>query len=876
MILTARHKYLGLLFGLLGVVHATALAGEPVAKIFVDGFELPNRYIDVSAAANRLCVVDVVGNLRCAEPPGVDDYPDFLAGRFVDLAGTEFGICVRGADDAVTCFGPDPVVPAPGYEALISGTAGFLSDLQNSICAPDGGSTTIHCAGDGPPAGLAVNDFATSNPSDSENRACWAPVTGGMDCRINGGSSVSLGSSVFEEVAVGGEGEEAVVCGLSDGAPQCYALQTGLQTPISAGLDSALTKLTADRWGSFCGLRGDGELVCWTIETLADQSLIVRNRGTDARLANIETNAVSYGATCGIGLDQKIECWGLSFAGAGIAPPGAGWSGVHSAGGTMAWAHPDRSPSFRGRFSDQLRSADGFQPYVEQTLSSALAACGLRDGEFRCVNGTDRWNVPEGPWLDIAVSRVEPRSWCGIAIDNGLVCETRAPGSQLASAPAGEFTAVALFVDASSPGPEETAYALAVDGSVACWGTSGPCSAASFTDFVRISKDSAIAVGLRENGDVVSLSSGSFVAASESFVRFRGAFGFRADDSFAWWAFPDRAVPTGAYLDAAAPAIGFGSIQIHVGPGPEATAVDGCAVRVDGGVDCWRDDGGTPVIEFQVAGNYRQIHRSVGLMLTDAAGNSLTSAGADLGSVLTPAAEYLGRFGVACMVDLAGRLGCKAASMNGTEPFNQTTGAYKGLALDSSRLCALNPLDRVECWSLFGTSSLSFSDQAFRRVAVGTGHACAETQSGTLIECVGGNTLNPLPTNPFPLLQQGAYRDLATSALATCVILPDGVVDCAAASFLDTTLPDPAARYTRIEIEAFASRFCLIRESGTIECFDRDQSGAALELVFTAPGAYTDVALYESGICALDSTGTGRCWSIEAQLAEWNIDGPEI
>jgi len=862
--------------GFLAAVHAETSAGDPAGGIFRDGFELPNRYVDVSAGIDRLCVVDVVGNLFCAEPPGSDDYPDFLGGRFVDLAGTESGICVRDAADSIRCFGPDPLVPGAGFEQLIAGTAGFLPDLRNSICAPDAGSTTIHCVGDAPPAALPVNDFTTSSPTDLESRACWAPQSGGIECELNGSPGPVLGTAVFEEVALGGAGDEAVVCGLTNGLPVCYALLTGLETAVRAGISLPITQLSGDRFGSFCGLRVEGELVCWMTEQSSEPgNTIVQNRGNDSLLARVETHSVLYGATCGIDLVQRIDCWGENFAGAGIAPAGAGWARVHSAGGTMAWAHPQRSPGLRGGFSDQLRSADGFAPPVEPSLREALAACGLRDGEFRCINGTDRWGVPEGPWQDLSVSRNDPVSWCGVDADGLLACASRLAGSQLSNVPAGVFSEVVLFLDTAGPAPEETAYALGADGSLECWGTGGPCAAAAFTDFVRIGKGSVLEVGLRANGDVVSLSSGSFVAASESFDRFRGGFGFRADGSFAWWAFPDRAVPSGAYLDVTGASIGFGGIQLNPGPGPAPTSVDGCAVGADGGLDCWRDDAGSAVIEFQVDGNYRQVHRSIGIMLTDAAGTSDTFAGVDLGSPLTPAAEYLTSFGLSCMTDLSGRLGCKGGSIDELSPVNQTSDSYRGLALDGQRLCALNSNDRVECWSLFGASPLAFPDQAFDSVAVGRDHACGATQSNTLIHCVGNNPLNPLPANPFPALAQPGYRDLASSAFATCVILPDGSMDCASAGFLTTALPDPSARYVQVEIEAFSRRFCLLSESGTIECFVQGDPGQPLVPVFSASGNFVDFAFTERELCAIDDDGRGRCWSIETRLAEWNVELPQ-
>ncbi|MEM1082163.1 MAG: hypothetical protein AAGH65_11325, partial [Pseudomonadota bacterium] len=501
--------------------------------LYNDGFELQNRFVDVSATTNRLCVIDTVGNLRCVEAPWLDTLPDQVEGDYIDLALAEFGVCARTADDRIDCFGEAPLQPDAAFETAIAGTAGFLPDLPASLCAPNGAGSTVVCIGQSPPPGVDVLDVAAADLSSDSDAFCWAPATGGIDCTLDGGSVTSGSGITFVDIAVGGSDTQEVACGLDgDGKPACFDLAAGgLPDPILENTPTALTEIHGNDFGSFCGLEASGQMVCWVTQSLnVPGNSLPQVRGTAAGLSSIESLFESD-IGCGIGLEQKIQCWGGIFAGAGLPPPGLGWTNVDSIQGATSWTHPARPGWTAGLFTDQTRSTQGFVEPGFSFLSDGLAVCGLRDGEFRCIEGTDRWGVPEGPWLDVVVSLGDAVAWCGIRDTGALECESRVPGSLLSEVPAGTYQRVSLDYAFFQPNPEEFAVALADDGSLVCWSASGPCNAPAGNDFVHLTGVSTGApLALRSDGQVINTVTNELFASSEVYERYRGSVGFRADN----------------------------------------------------------------------------------------------------------------------------------------------------------------------------------------------------------------------------------------------------------------------------------------------------------------------------------------------------------
>lgn len=858
------------LFGLILLVAAVPTAFAQSETVFDDGFERLNEFVDVAAAPGYLCAIDVAGDLRCTEPPDTAHLPDLVASDYIDLAGTEFGVCARTASGTIDCFGEAPLAPDAAFEAAIAGTSGFLPDLPASLCAPDAAGSTVICFGQAPPAGIDVLDVAASDFSGDGDAFCWAPVGGGIDCTVEG-APVSVGTGqVFTDIAVGGDRFQSSVCGLTGtGVPLCFDLSTGGPDPIRGPAVEPLRSVHANESGSYCGLDDDDRMACWLTESAGVVgNTISQNRASSSDLASIES-FFSTTIACGIDRARKIDCWGALFAGAGLPPPGVGWTGVASTGAGTSWAHPARPGWTAGFSADQQRAATDFETTSFSGLADALSRCGVRNGEFRCIEGTDRWDVPPGPWRDVAVSFSDAAAWCGVRDTGALVCESRIAGSQLAAVPAGSYRQVALAYDWFNPMPQERAIALAEDGTLTCWGTSGPCSVPPGSDFVQLS-DFIVGdqVALRTNGEIVSVSSGA-VQSGEAFERYRGLIGFRSDGTIGWWNDPSRPVPPGSYLDVVAIS------AITLGPGSEQTTVDGCGIRSDGGLECWVENAGVADLVISLPGNYRQVHNATGLQLTDAGGRNQTFMLRDFGNALEPAPELASNFSEQCMIDGSGRIGCKGVNSNDLSPVNQTVGTYRGLTLETEIVCAIDALDRVDCWSLGGSLAPVLPDEAFDQVVAGAGHACARRFDGSSVVCAGNNPFNSLPAEPFPTLIGDVYGDLATSAFKTCVILPDGSVDCFEAFGDDTAPPPSPAGYRQLELSPFSLQACLIDKDDRLECF-RPRDGDVWPSFFAPAGRYQDVAISATSICALTIDGQPRCWGIEATLAEWNTDGPRI
>ena len=96
------------------MVVPASFAGDGL--IFSDGFETGDTsmwsenlglliLVDVAVMSDRVCVLDGEGDIRCALAPGATEVPQFIAGDFVDLAGTSLGICARAVNGTVQCWG---------------------------------------------------------------------------------------------------------------------------------------------------------------------------------------------------------------------------------------------------------------------------------------------------------------------------------------------------------------------------------------------------------------------------------------------------------------------------------------------------------------------------------------------------------------------------------------------------------------------------------------------------------------------------------------------------------------------------------------------------------------------------------------------------
>ncbi|MEM1081506.1 MAG: hypothetical protein AAGH65_07975, partial [Pseudomonadota bacterium] len=344
---------------------------------------------------------------------------------------------------------------------------------------------------------------------------------------------------------------------------------------------------------------------------------------------------------------------------------------------------------------------------------------------------------------------------------------------------------------------------------------------------------------------------------------------FRADNSIGWWFDPERPVPSGAFRDA------MGVSDITLGPGSEQTSTIGCGIRLDGSFVCWDDAAGSADIVFTMPGNYREMHSLRGIQLIDANGNSQAFGIRDFGNALHVAKELVANFGEQCMIDQSNRIGCKGISSIDVSPVNQTVQQFRGMDIETNLLCAISDINQIECWAVSGGSPPDFADQFYDQVVVGVGHACALSEFRNEVRCAGSNPFLAIPSEPFPEIAN-QYRDIATSAFAVCVIVPNGQVDCFSSGFIGTGPPNTSIAYRQIELSAFTNWACLIDQNDNLECFETFGTGQPWASFISPTGSYRDVAIAQNAICALTTGNQPVCWGIESTLAQWNEDGPEI
>ncbi len=84
----------------------------------------------------------------------------------------------------------------------------------------------------------------------------------------------------------------------------------------------------------------------------------------------------------------------------------------------------------------------------------------------------------------------------------------------------------------------------------------------------------------------------------------------------------------------------------------------------------------------------------------------------------------------------------------------------------------------------------------------------------------------------------------------------------------DTGLPT-GGPYTRIEIDRWSGRMCLIEETGGLECFRFAGTANGWVSILAPAGSFTDVALGTSQICAVRSDTRAECWGVEQSMQGW-------
>ena len=189
------------------------------------------------------------------------------------------------ATDGVTCI-------APTRYTQISGTNDILCGLRT-----DG---SFVCMGDISSGDMAAQEgpFEAISVSPSGLFVCGLTVDGNIECFGDAPAmSAFESSSVFTAIAAGGD----YLCRIErDGIVKCT--DDNLPTALN---DKGFIQIDAG-WTHACGIRDNGETVCWG-ENDAGQTDVPEAVRTDRNVIQVSAGARH---TCAILSDRQVRCWG--------------------------------------------------------------------------------------------------------------------------------------------------------------------------------------------------------------------------------------------------------------------------------------------------------------------------------------------------------------------------------------------------------------------------------------------------------------------------------------------------------------------------------------------------------------------------------------
>ena len=514
-------------------------------------------------------------------------------------------------------------------------------------------------------------------------------------------------------------------------------------------------------WRTTCSVSEDGRIVCWG----GDESGTSPQGPTDADFQSV---GVGTHEACAIRNNGDLACWGLHR----------------------------RFPVEDYR----LESREG--PFVSVSLGSNHA-CAIREGgaiecwdadpppdagPFRSVSVGDRhtcavthagdmlcWgddqfgqtSPPKGVFHSVSAGH---HHTCGIRTDGAVLC-WGGDGEIRTSPPAGDFQSV-------SAGFRHTC-GIRVDGSIACWGTPPPPDNASpgWTDklappdgvFIAVSAAAYHTCAVREDGAVICwgvenygyTEPPGYVAMSSNGADY--LCDAPSDHGNTCWARnktmtpsipPDIPAPTSFTAIAAGnwhtcgltdyAAIACWGNTDTPPEGAFRSVADGCAITVDGAINCWsrsylRDRVETPSEEF---------HSISGGQIYD------------------------GRY-FFCAITIGGYVRCWGHDFD--TPINspsRNVGTFRSVSVHGSDACGVRADNSLHCWHFsFGGSVADAPNGKFQSVSLGFVHACGVRDDGRVV-CWGSERYGE--ASP----PRGKFKSVSAGGFHTCGVRIDDTLAC--------------------------------------------------------------------------------------------------
>lgn len=663
------------------------------------------------------------------------------------------------------------------------------------------------------------------------------------------------------------------------GSHACAITETGSLAcwgSTSDGLDPLPTErfvsVASASWAS-CGIRSDGEAVCW-------------GRIPAPNVPTGPWRSLAMGGwdnVCGIRPDGRLQCWGTTASFMGVQPVEGRYRAV-SISTSFACAIRDD-----GRLRCWSASPDSAQlsqmpegRFVQVDLGAGHA-CALRaDGSIACWggNGQAHADIPSGPGF-IAISAGEYHS-CAIRDDGRVVCWGGNAYGQ-STVPPGRFTEVVA-------GSSDTC-ARRIDGRLACWG--GVLSLPYRRDHLRAplarievgSSGATCAldgdgeplcvdddeVPLRPMGHYQDLSLGSNSGCG---VSINGGV-------LCWGGFP--VPPAGVGEDFVAVSAGeshvcglrtsgglacwgedhSGSTQPPSGVFTKLVSGDrfSCALRQDGGIACWGE--GEAVSEVPQGTGYIHVTAGGDKACASNAYRMIRCWGADapwlrnIATFWTRDIEVGRNFACILLSGGEGGLGtiyCVGKDGYGVPSFPEA--AYTAISVGDDLVCALSERGTVLCR---GSKNIELAADAFRlghgAITAGAAHACSLDANG-LVVCWGDDTHGQ---RSAPMIRA---RAIALDADHGCASAGDGRLHCWGDDTHGGSTP-PVSAVRAFDVGQFNG--CAIAGDGSTACWGWNENGQG-----TPPAtALATVATALNHSCGLRDDGTVTCWGygVDGQTA---------
>lgn len=575
-----------------------------------------------------------------------------------------------------------------------------------------------------------------------------------------------------------------------------------------------------------CALDLDGRAECWPLHHW-DEPLTAAPL---SRLGNLSFTAIDAGSAhvCGLHRDQAIYCWGSNGTDQLNAPAGTSWVQISAGAGHTCALDADGKAACWG--DDSFGQSNPPRHSTFSTLAAGeLHTCGLRlDGTAECW-GSDaegQATPPDGAvFAELSSGALHT---CGLAKTGEPRCwGTDAYGQATPPAALARFARLSTSSWSSS---DQVVCGLHSDGLAQCWGH-GWNSQLPVRDGARFAK----------------------IVAARDF-----ACGLLLDGTAECWGFDDdgRSSPPSIQMITPAapsgPAAGIlGDLQARPVRLQALAATDTvtCGLTSEGHITCWGPYG-SPSVEVE------------------AQRDDSSEWWASETPTVRPPTDIEGQ--VFASIDATDGYFC-AERFDGSHRCWGSSSFRRSLDIDA-RFVEVSASDRytcghrvdgsVQCWDAWNDAHFHASTERFSSVTAASTYACGRAASA-FASCWTLHPELPVPDEAAA----GGFTQLSDAGHHTCVLAPDGAVDCWGRNDSGEATPPAGRSYAQISaggLEGHAggdihyhAHTCGVGKDGALDCWGDDRFGQS-----TPPAGGDFVKVAASGIhaCALRTDGEIVCW----------------